>query len=48
MSLHRISGIVEWVMAFWFRFYFWAFAGFLVAPEEKAEGRMDEKTPLVR
>ncbi len=48
MNFYRISGIVEWVMAYWFTFYFLAFAGFLVVPEEEAEARMNEETPLLR
>ncbi len=48
MSFYRISGIVEWVMAYWFTFYFLAFAGFLVVPEEEAEARTKEETPLLR
>ena len=46
-GFYRICGIVEWVMAFWFTFYFLAFVGFLVVPEE-TQGDVDEETPLLR
>ena len=35
LEFYRISGILEWVMAFLFTFYFWAFAGFLILPAEE-------------
>ena len=48
LSFYRISGILEWVMAFLFTFYFWAFAGFLVLPAEGAGEGNNEETPLLR
>lgn len=36
MQLHfwRVSGILEWIMAFTGAFYLWAFVGFVRVPEE--------------
>lgn len=48
LKFYRISGILEWVMAFLFTFYFWAFAGFLVLPAEEGGEGNNEETPLLR
>ena len=52
LGFYRISGIVEWVMAFLFTGYFWAFWGFLTLPgKEGGEGEGEgegERTPLLR
>ena len=48
LKFYRISGILEWVMAFLFTFYFCAFAGFLVLPGEEAGEGNNEETPLLR
>ena len=48
LEYYRISGILEWVMAFLFTFYFWAFVGFLVLPDEEGGEGIDEETPLLR
>ena len=48
LEFYRISGILEWVMAFLFTFYFWAFAGFLVLPSEEGGEGSNEETPLLR
>ena len=48
MNFYRISGILEWVMAFLFTFYFWAFAGFLILPDEEGGEGINEETPLLR
>ena len=48
LKFYRISGILEWVMAFLFTFYFWAFAGFLVLPTEEGVEGINEETPLLR
>ena len=48
LEFYRISGILEWIMAFLFTFYFWAFAGFLVLPAEEGGEGNNEYTPLLR
>ena len=48
LKFYRISGILEWIMAFLVNFYFWAFVGFLILPaEERGEGN-NKETPLLR
>ena len=55
MGFLRIGGIVEWVMAFLFTGYFWAFVGVLNVnggegeeEEEDSREREGEETPLLR
>lgn len=43
----KSGGFVEWTMAFVFTFYFWAFIGLLVVPNEKGRD-VGEETPLLR
>ncbi|KAF6238899.1 hypothetical protein HO173_002771 [Letharia columbiana] len=42
----KSGGFVEWVMAFVFTFYFWAFIGLLALPDEKRRD-VSEETPLL-
>ena len=48
LRFYRISGILEWVMAFLFTFYFLAFTGFLILPAEEGGEDINEETPLLR
>lgn len=40
---YRVGGVVEWVMAGFFTFYFWAFWGFLV----EGGGEVGERRALL-
>lgn len=47
---YRVGGIVEWVMAFTFTFYFWGFVGFLMREKEEGKGEngeVGERTALL-
>ena len=48
LGFYRVSGIVEWVMAFLFTGYFWAFWGFLTLPGKEGGEGEGERTPLLR
>ena len=48
MKFYRISGILEWVMAFLFTLYFFSFSGLLMVHREEEGKAMDEETPLLQ